>query len=532
MPTETGRNVEEKKVPPPRSSGGQPRNPLGMGEGYLLLAAILIGFVSHAYNMFQYPLYLGDEGIYMEQAWAILREGKLAPYTYFYDHAPGGWILLAAWELLLPKQFLTWGMAINSGRVLMVMLHVASVYLLFKVTRSLSGSPTAALMVCLIFSLSPLGLYYQRMVLLDNIMVFWLLLSIHLLIDNRGRLLVMLVSGVAFGAALVTKENAIFFAPVLSYILYVQVKGTYRTRFAVAGWAFTWCAVTSVYPLYAMLKGELLPAGTLVFTGRPGEHVSLISTVLWQLSRGGGSIFDPYSRFWYFWNGFWWPKDAFILAGGGLATLVALGIGIASYRREKGLLMAGLLSLSFAFYLTRGSEMLAFYVVPLLPFLAMTIGMLMDKALQALPARLVGGACVLAMLSLAGMFLSLSRDHYTLNLTQEQIQQLQFIRENIPSNARIVIDDDLWVDLHERNGEQAVFPYAHSHWKVEGDPEIRDRLLDGNWRNIDYLVLSDDLIDTFNYSNEQFVLAAYQNSRLIAQFEKGDVLVQVRQVNK
>jgi hypothetical protein len=82
----------------------------------LLLATTAL---SHAYHLFAYPFYLGDEGIYMEQAWAVLKGKNLAPYTYFYDHAPAGWLLLAAWLRMLPHGVYQWGMAINSGRVLM-----------------------------------------------------------------------------------------------------------------------------------------------------------------------------------------------------------------------------------------------------------------------------------------------------------------------------------------------------------------------------------------------------------------------------
>ena len=101
-----------------------------------------------ATTCFVYPLYITDEGIYMERAWALLREGTLSPYTYYYDHAPGGWILIAAWVVLLPHQFQALGNAINTGRVLMLLTHIASTYLLFKITRRLSGSVTAAVIAC------------------------------------------------------------------------------------------------------------------------------------------------------------------------------------------------------------------------------------------------------------------------------------------------------------------------------------------------------------------------------------------------
>ena len=118
----------------------------------------------------------------------MLREGRLAPYTYFYDHAPAGWIFLAAWMGLTGGPF-TFGGAIDSGRVLMLLLHVAMVPLLYRVARKLGwpagGRPGGR---CL-FSVSPLAIYYQRLVLLDNIMLFWVLLSLDLLLDGWGRLL-------------------------------------------------------------------------------------------------------------------------------------------------------------------------------------------------------------------------------------------------------------------------------------------------------------------------------------------------------
>src|SRR5438105_2383603 len=61
----------------------------------LTLVLVLVGLVAHGLNMFNYPAPYGDEGIYTSQAWAVLREGRLTPYTYWYDHAPLGWLMLA-----------------------------------------------------------------------------------------------------------------------------------------------------------------------------------------------------------------------------------------------------------------------------------------------------------------------------------------------------------------------------------------------------------------------------------------------------
>src|SRR3990170_2107893 len=98
----TAKSLLKEDQPKPKESGGWDR--------LMLPVVLVVALVSHGWNMFYYPQYLGDEGIYLEQAWAVLREHRLSPYTYFYDHAPVGWLVVAGWILILPKQFLTFGM--------------------------------------------------------------------------------------------------------------------------------------------------------------------------------------------------------------------------------------------------------------------------------------------------------------------------------------------------------------------------------------------------------------------------------------
>src|SRR6266446_5172678 len=114
----------------------------------------------------------------------------------------------------------------------MLLVHLASVFLLFQVTRRLSGSLIAAVVACFFFNLSPLAIYYQRQVLLDNLMVFWVLLSLYLATSDDRRILTPLFSGLALGISVATKENAIFFVPVIGYLLYVQVRLQFNYRFA------------------------------------------------------------------------------------------------------------------------------------------------------------------------------------------------------------------------------------------------------------------------------------------------------------
>src|SRR5262249_52031998 len=66
-------------------------------DRWLLVLSVATGALTHGYNLFNYPLYITDEGIYLQQAWSVLRESRLSPYTYFYDHAPAGWLVIAGW---------------------------------------------------------------------------------------------------------------------------------------------------------------------------------------------------------------------------------------------------------------------------------------------------------------------------------------------------------------------------------------------------------------------------------------------------
>src|SRR2546430_2091445 len=121
----------------------------------LWIAAIaLVAALAHGINMLNYPLYLMDEGTYTADAWAVLREARLEPYTYTYGHAPAGWFLIAAWTVLTGG-FHTFGPAIDSGRVLMLILQVGSTCMLYHIARSISHGISVASATCLIFALSP-----------------------------------------------------------------------------------------------------------------------------------------------------------------------------------------------------------------------------------------------------------------------------------------------------------------------------------------------------------------------------------------
>ncbi|GGZ97566.1 ArnT family glycosyltransferase [Streptomyces echinoruber] len=516
--------------------------PLGRRGRIALGAAVLMGLVTHGWHLFQYPLYLTDEGIYMQRAWSLVRQTSLSPYTYDYDHAPGGWIQLAGWAFPLPNQFETFGNAINTGRFLMLLVHLAGVVLLFEIVRRLTGSLLAASVTSFFYNVSPIAVYYQRQVLLDNLMMFWVLLSLYLLLCRDMRIRHALGAGAALGMALITKENAVFFVPTLVYLLHRRTRGSAQRRFAKSLWPFALAVPVGGYVLYAVLKNELMPSGLdFDLNNPPADHVSLLYTLWWQINRNQGSLVGHGSLLY----ASWLPRDGVFLILGLLSVLAALYWGVRDRGRNPGFLIIGTLAFAYSLYLVRGSVLLDFYITPLIPLFAATIGMTADRLLRrfrpglrkALPAAF--GAVVL-LLPATGYLLTVNdegrvaiADQYQpkLNLTRMQERQVAWIRKNVPANARIIMDDDLWSELHD---VPPFYPFAHSHWNASSDPDVRDKLFAKNWRNIDYIIMSNKMRQAMDGNNgdgrENWILTALKNSRKVWETSQGDIKLQIYRV--
>ena len=508
----------------------------------LLVLSLLTGLFTHGWRLTRYPLFITDEGIYVQQAWAIVREAKLSPYTYFYDHAPAGWLVMAGWANILPQQFQTFGNEVGTVRVLMLIVHVVSTGLLFAIVRRFSGSTAGAFLAAFIFNVSPLAIYYQRQVLLDNLMVFWLLLSIYLLLRSEGRVMMSVLAGFSFGIAMVTKENAVFFAPALAYLVYRNARGRRSRRFITSLWWFTLLIPVGGYALFAQLKNELFPTGlNFDLDNPPADHVSLLYTIWWQLNRSG-----PQGRevFLGLLNSSWLPKDRYLLIGGTIAAACTLWLWWRDRAGRPGYLVASLLALGYGFYLSRGSQLLDFYVTPIIPVLAMNIGILIGHLAQRWRPRVT--ATVLTTLIGAALLVPgayvfhydlegdlQARDSYHLNLTAMQEQQINYVRTNIPTDARMIIDDDIWTALHDR---KPYYARAHSHFKASSDPDVRDKLFESDWRNVDYVVMSNKMLDAIHRNNgdgrEDWILQAIENGDKVWELQRGDVQLAVYQVNE
>jgi 4-amino-4-deoxy-L-arabinose transferase-like glycosyltransferase len=341
-------------------------------EMVILLLALAASFVAHAYNMFNYPRYELDEGTYMSSAWAIWN-GMITPYAYGYGHPPLAWMQIAA-GLPLVGGFFTFGTAINTGRVLMLFYAVGSSLLVYLIVRKLSESRSAALLAMITFSLSPLAVAFQRQVFLDNIGTFWMLLSLYFLVVGQSRLRYVVFSATALGIAFLSKEVFVLFIPVMLYGVWIYTT-KFQRKFSMVAYTYTVISVCSAFVLMAILKGELFPQGFLPWDHT--KHLSMIGTFTAQAKRGSneGNVLVMWQA--------WMSGDFLLMIAAVAAPFANLFMGI--WNRKQ--LFIALLAASFWLLLVRGGVVLSFYIIPLIPFIAINIAVGLNTILRSI-ARL------------------------------------------------------------------------------------------------------------------------------------------------
>src|SRR5579883_2601538 len=337
-------------------------------EGLVVAIVLAITLSVQALNIFNTPAYTADEGNVMANAWAIL-QGKITPYTYTYDHPPIGWIQLAGWARLTGG-IASFGTAINSGRVFMLILAVASSLFLYLITSRMSGSRSAALLAMVLYSLSPLSLIYRHEVLLDNIGMFWLLLSLTLITTGKSKLGTFALAGVALGGAILTEGLFLFFLPVMLYAVSLYATN-FQRKFSLVAFAYITLAIASAYVLLALLKGELLPSGGA------NPHPSLIGTLAQKLQAP--VVNGEFALAWHSWL----QTDMILVIAGTVAMFVNILAGIAN----RFQLLGALFAVTFWVMLLAGKSVEPFFIVLLLPFLALNIALALNNPLRWLTRK-------------------------------------------------------------------------------------------------------------------------------------------------
>ncbi|MEU2213186.1 glycosyltransferase family 39 protein, partial [Streptomyces hygroscopicus] len=341
----------------------------------LLLPVVILAVAVRAWNIGGLPFPNDDEGTYLAQAWAVRHAEGLAHYTYWYDHPPLGWIQLAAVSWL-PSWLLPDLPAFVQGRIAMLPVAAATTALIWAVARRGGLNRRAAGGAALLHALSPLSVTLGRQIYLDNFAVLWVLAAFAFALSPRRHLWHHVGAGVCLAFAMLSKETI---AVVLPAVVVALWQGSHRrTRaFSVAGFASGLLGTALLYPLYALLKNELLPGA---------GHVSLLGTLKFQLAgrAGTGSVFAPGTEAHALVRQ-WLDTDPVLPLAGLAATLVVLALPPRSGLRLRGPALAAVVLALVA--LRPGGYLPKMYIVQLLPFLAIALAAVVQAAVAALPAE-------------------------------------------------------------------------------------------------------------------------------------------------
>jgi hypothetical protein len=502
------------------------RRAVGSHADVVLLLALLAGIgLVQATNMLHWPDTQFDEGTYVANAWAV-GHGALAPYTYSYGHPPLSWLFIALW---------TWARgifgdgsySIDTGRELMFVVTIVSCSLLFTLARRLGIGRLFAAGAVILFALSPVALFFHRAVLLDNVAIAWALAAFVLALTPRHRLWAFAGSGGCFAAGVLSKETTLVLLPAL--LLVVAKNADQRTRrYCLTFFASFLGLIALSYPLYATLKGELLP----------GEgHVSLVGYTIVQLvtREATGSLFDPHSQTHAIVTA-WLKLDPWLLG----AALILSPIALAR-RTTRAVALAFLIQVVMVL---RPGYLPNMYVIGLLPFAALIVAGGSEaiwRKSRVVASRTAAWSmrAVIAALASAVLLVVAPRwvhgDHVatTVRLDGPLRAAEHWLVDNVGRDKRLIVGDEFWLYLVEhgfdrhpvRGGffSRTVVVY----WPLDYDPAVKDRFPDG-WRDFDYVVSTQAVRSSTRLTPTS--AQALNHSRVVVQFGRGEQRIEVRAI--
>ncbi len=491
----------------------------------LQVALLFVVGVVMATNLLHWPIAQFDEGTYVGNAWAVTH-GRLAPYTYSYGHPPLAWLLIFVW---------TWAsgifghasFSIDEGREFMVVVNLVSCSLLYVLARRLNFGRAAAVGAVLLFTLSPLAIFYHRGVLLDNPSIAWALAAFVLARTPQHRLSAFAASGACFALSVLCKETTIVLLPAL-IVAAAQNADRRTVRYCVTLFGSFFLIVALSYPLYATLKGELLP-------GR--GHVSLVGYAIVQLftRQSTGSVFNPHSQTHAIVKS-WLQLDPWLLGAGIVLSPIAL-----ARRSTRAIALAVLIQ---AGMILRPGYLPNMFVIGLLPFLALIVAgsiealvrwlqAIADRATAWLLAAYIGVPLLIVAVAVTVRWASTDRGAMTTRVDTAMRDANRWLVNHVSRRKRLIVTDDTWIYLIEHGFNSQPMRggfYSRtvvSYWPLDYDPAVK-RAFPYGWRDFDYVVLNQDMRVTM--SSTPTASNAVSHSRVVASFGRGAQLIQIRAI--
>jgi hypothetical protein len=275
------------------------------------------------------------------------------------------------------------------------------------------------------------------------------------------------------------------------------------------------------YPLYAALKGELLP----------GEgHVSLVGYALVQLvsREATGSLFDAHSQTHAIVTA-WLGLDPWLLGAALLLSPIAL-----ARRSTRAVAAAFLIQVVM---ILRPGYLPNMYVIGLLPFAALIVSGAAETLWRKGPVLRAAGALlgVAAVLVVMPQWAHDDRVARTVRLDGPERAAKLWLLQNIPHDKRLIVGDEYWLHLVENGFDhhpvQGGF-FSRTvivYWPLDYDPAVKRRFPHG-WRDFDFIVSTQAVRSTLRLTPT--TARALEHSHVVAKFGRGDKRIEIRAIDR
>jgi len=238
--------------------------------GWVVLIGLTIltfGLVIRLYHLTILPVF-ADEAIYIR--WSQIMNSE--PTLRFLPLSDGKqplfmWILMFYVKRLSDPLF--------AGRLLSAVSGIGSMIGLFLLTYYIFKSKLAALFTSILWALSPLSLFFDRMALVDSMLTcfgIWTL-YLSLLTADTLRLDMAMFSGFMLGLAGLTKSPALFFAALIPVAVILLKKPKDLLK-------YTGLLAVTYFIAFAMYNIQRLGPNFALLTSRTEDYVFPLSRIL------------------------------------------------------------------------------------------------------------------------------------------------------------------------------------------------------------------------------------------------------------
>ncbi|OGC93064.1 hypothetical protein A2899_04075 [Candidatus Amesbacteria bacterium RIFCSPLOWO2_01_FULL_49_25] len=305
------------------------------------------------------------------------------------------------------------------GRAASAVIDTGTIVLVFLISSRLFKNTALSLISALMYALSVLPIQLSHFFAVDPYAVFFLTLSLYLLLINSPLL------GIAFGLTLAAKISSALFLPVIALGLLINFfKPGQKINTIILGFIFVLTTAITLRVFYPYL-----------FTGLQFNPKVLQNWKELDSLSGADSYFPPAVQ-WLHTRPVWYSLSNLLYWGLGLPlgllSLISLPYVLVNHRRHGYVYLVILWVIGLFFYQSTQFAQPMRYLYPIYPFLAVTAGAVLFKILKISKILLILVLALTLVWPLA--FVSIyTRPH-------SRLAASKWIYQNVPSGSTLSCD--------------------------------------------------------------------------------------------